>query len=76
MDMRRLVGINVKRLRLGKGLTQEQYAVKSGLAQQYVSDLENGKKNPTLTTLHQIAEGLGVEVVELVQKPPAASRNR
>ena len=76
MDMRRLVGINVKRLRLGKGLTQEQYAVKSGLAQQYVSDLENGKKNPTLTTLHQIAEGLGVEVVELVQKPPAANRNR
>ena len=76
MDMRRLVGINVKRLRLGKGLTQEQYAVKSGLAQQYVSDLENGKKNPTLSTLHQIAEGLGVEVVELVQKPPAANRNR
>ena len=76
MDMRRLVGINVKRFRLGKGLTQEQYAVKSGLAQQYVSDLENGKKNPTLTTLHQIAEGLGVEVVELVQKPPAANRNR
>ena len=76
MDMRRLVGRNVKRLRLARGLTQEQYAVKSGLAQQYVSDLENGKKNPTLATLHQIAEGLGVEVVELVQKPPAASRNR
>ena len=68
MDMRRLVGINVKRLRLGKGLTQEQYAVRSGIPQQYISDLENGKKNPTLTTLHQIAEGLGVEVVELVQK--------
>ena len=76
MDMRRLVGRNVKRLRLARGLTQEQYAVKSGLAQQYVSDLENGKKNPTLATLHQIAEGLGVEVVELVQKPPAANRNR
>ena len=76
MDMRRLVGRNVKRLRLARGLTQEQYAVRSGIPQQYISYLESGKKNPTLATLHQIAEGLEVEVVELVQKPPAANRSR
>ena len=69
MDMRRLVGRNVKRLRLARGLTQEQYAVKSGLAQQYVSDLENGKKNPTLATLMSLMSALNVT---LSVKPKAA----
>jgi DNA-binding XRE family transcriptional regulator len=42
MDMRRLVGRNVKRLREKKGLTQEQFAEISGFSQQYISSLERG----------------------------------
>jgi transcriptional regulator with XRE-family HTH domain len=37
MDMRKLVGRNVKRVRQEKGLTQEQLAELSGFSQQYLS---------------------------------------
>lgn len=67
MDMRKLVGRNVKRVRLEKGLTQEDFADKSGFSQQYVSGLESGHRNPTIVTLHELATALGVSVIELIQ---------
>lgn len=66
MDMRRLVGRNVKRLRLEKGLTQERFSELSGFTQQYLSDLERGRRNPTVVTLFELAQALGVEHVALV----------
>jgi transcriptional regulator with XRE-family HTH domain len=67
MDMRRLVGDNCARIRKGRGMTQEQLAERSGLSQQYISDLERGKRNPTVVTLWELAQALGVSHVELVQ---------
>ena len=61
MDMRTLVGQNVRRLRLAKNLTQEQFAELSGLSQQYVSDLERGRRNPTVVTLFELATALGTK---------------
>ena len=66
MDMRRLVGRNVKRLREKKGLTQERLADISGFSQQYISSLEKGRRNPTIITLYELAVALGVSHVELV----------
>lgn len=66
MDMRRLVGRNVKRVRLAKGLTQERFAELSGFSQQYISGLEKGLRNPTVVTLHELAQALDVSHVELV----------
>jgi transcriptional regulator with XRE-family HTH domain len=68
MDMRRLVGLNFARLRRAKGLTQEQFAELSGFTQQYVSDLERGRRNPTVVTLFHLASPLGVEASDLVAK--------
>jgi transcriptional regulator with XRE-family HTH domain len=67
MDMRKLVGDNCARIRKREGLTQEQLAEKSGLTQQYLSDLERGKRNPTIVTIYEIAMALGVSHLELVQ---------
>lgn len=67
MDMRKLVGDNCSRIRKREGLTQEQLAEKSGLTQQYLSDLERGKRNPTIVTIYEIAMALGVSHLELVQ---------
>jgi transcriptional regulator with XRE-family HTH domain len=39
MDMRKLVGKNVKRIREKKGLTQERLAEISGFSQQYISGI-------------------------------------
>ena len=67
MDMRALVGINVRLARLRKGLTQEEFAEKSGFSQQYISSLENGRRNPSIVTIYELAQALGVSHVELVQ---------
>jgi transcriptional regulator with XRE-family HTH domain len=66
MDMRRLVGRNVARLRREKGLTQEDVAARSGFSQQYLSSLERGRRNPTVITLYELAQALGVNHVALV----------
>jgi transcriptional regulator with XRE-family HTH domain len=67
MDMRILVGRNVKRFRQRKGLTQEQFAEVSGFSQQYISSLERGRRNPTVVTLYELATALGVSHMELVR---------
>lgn len=67
MDMRKLVGRNAARLRKAAGLTQEQLAERSGFSQQYLSDLERGRRNPTVVTLRELATALGVSHVELVR---------
>jgi len=66
MDMRRLVGRNFARMRREKGFTQERFAEVSGMTQQYVSDLERGRRNPTVVTLFHLASALGVSPVDLV----------
>ena len=67
MDMRALVGTNVRLARLKKGLTQEKFAEKSGFSQQYISSLESGRRNPSIVTIYELAQALGVSHVELVQ---------
>lgn len=67
MDMRLLVGKNFARLRKMKKLTQEQVSEYSGLSQQYLSDLERGKRNPTIITIYEISQALGVEYLELLK---------
>ncbi len=67
MDMRKLVGENVRRIRLKKGWTQEHFAEVSGISQQYISSLESGRRNPTVVTLHELAQALGVSPVDLLK---------
>lgn len=66
MDMRKLVGRNVRRIRGERQLTQEQFAERSGFSQQYISDLERGRRNPTIVSLYELAQALGASPVELL----------
>ncbi len=66
MDMRKLVGRNVRRLRLAAGITQEQYAERSGFSQQYISDLERGRRNPTIVSLFELSQALGASPRDLI----------
>jgi transcriptional regulator with XRE-family HTH domain len=66
MDMRRLVGRNVRRYREAAELTQEQLAERSGFTQQYLSGLETGKRNPTIVSVYLLAKALGVTHMDLV----------
>ncbi|RWH21043.1 MAG: helix-turn-helix transcriptional regulator [Mesorhizobium sp.] len=67
MDMRKLVGRNVQRIRQRKLLTQEQLAEISGFSQQYISGLEKGRRNPTIITIYELALALGVSHMDLVR---------
>jgi transcriptional regulator with XRE-family HTH domain len=67
MDMRKLVGRNAARLRKERGLTQEQLAERSGLSQQYLSGLEQGRRNPTIVTLHELAVALEASHLDLLR---------
>jgi transcriptional regulator with XRE-family HTH domain len=76
MDMRKLVGRNFGRLRKEKGFTQEHFAEISGFTQQYLSDLERGRRNPTVVTLFHLASALGINHVDLVQPDDEARNER
>ena len=65
MDLKRLVGRNVRRIRLEQGLTQEQLAERCGHSQQYVSELERGEQNATLISIAEISQALKVSHLEL-----------
>ena len=54
-------------LRESIGLTQEQLAELSGFSQQYLSGLEQGRRNPTIVSLYELATALGVSHMELVR---------
>jgi transcriptional regulator with XRE-family HTH domain len=66
MDVRRRVGLNVKRLREAQGISQEDLADRAGVHRTYVSGVERGVRNPTITVLEKIAGALGEPLTELV----------
>src|ERR1700740_3034004 len=68
MDVRERVGLNLQRLRREKGLSQEELADLAGIHQTYLSGVERGKRNPTVAVLQRIAEALGADIEDLVQK--------
>lgn len=76
MDMRRLVGENVRRIRQDRGLTQEQFAESSGFSQQYLSGLERGRRNPTVLTLFELATALNATPIDLLRAVETTTENR
>ena len=59
------LGLQIKKIREGKNLTQQTLADKVGLHLSYIGNIEIGAKRPSLETLFQIAEELGVKVSDL-----------
>ena len=71
MDWCKVVGENVRRLRLAKGMSQEELSFVSGLHRTYVSGVERGKRNPTVVVIAQLAEALETEPAKILDKPKA-----
>ena len=61
----KIVRINIKRIRLEKGLTQQDLADMTELSREYICDIENESRNkhPTLAVLGRIAEAMNVHIV-------------
>jgi len=66
VDIRQRLGTNVRRLREAKGWSQEEYADRAGIHRTYVSDIERGRRNPTVTVVEKLAKALAVKAGALL----------
>lgn len=65
-----MVGKNIKRFRNEKNMTQDQLAEKLSVTRQAVSNWENGKTQPDVETLGNIAQVLEVTLEDLIHDKP------
>ncbi|ANH07846.1 transcriptional regulator (plasmid) [Shinella sp. HZN7] len=66
MRMAEILGENVRRVRLERGLTLESLATEVGLAYSYLGGIERGQRNPTLAVVERIAKALEIEPISLL----------
>ena len=59
------LGKRIRYLRKQKGYSQEDLALECEINKNYLSDLERGRRNPSLLILDKVAKGLGVTLEEL-----------
>ena len=66
-DEAQKLGENLKRIRTEKGITQGDIARALEMDKSFVSNIENGKTNPTLATIAKLAKAIRVSVGELME---------
>ncbi len=63
----KILGNNIRRIRQERGMTQSDLCRSLEVDRAYMSNIESGKKNPTLSTIERIAKALGVQSSELLK---------
>jgi transcriptional regulator with XRE-family HTH domain len=66
VEIRARLGSNVRRLREAKGWSQEDYADRAGIHRTYVSDIERGRRNPSIRVVERLAKPLEVSAGTLL----------
>ena len=66
MVLGKRVAKNVKAIRLGRGLSQQDVADKTGLTVRYISRLENTAPNLTLEVIERLTKGLSCSATDLI----------
>ena len=61
------LGDNLKKIRVSKNITQTELAKTLAIDKSFLSNIENGKTNPTLSTITSLAKALGVSTNELLK---------
>lgn len=59
-------GMRVKYLRQQRKMSQEDLALEINISKNYLSDVECGRRNPTLKVMNKIAKGLKVDLATLL----------
>lgn len=65
MDIRKKFGKNIKKIRIKKKITQEKLAEMAEIDRSYLSEIERGLKNISLTKIEAISKALNLEIYEL-----------
>jgi transcriptional regulator with XRE-family HTH domain len=66
VDIRLRLARNIRTLRQEKGWSQEEYADRAEIHRTYVSDIERGRRNPTITVVEKLAMPFGVSASSLL----------
>jgi transcriptional regulator with XRE-family HTH domain len=66
VDIRKRLGQNLRELRKAKGFSQEEFAFEAKIHRTYISDLERGARNPTITVVEKLARALNVTAGRLL----------
>ena len=74
MDVRRRLGLNLKKLRDEQGFSQESFADHCGLHRTYISGIERGVRNPTVVIIDKIAKALKVPPGVLLDEAKASTK--
>ena len=61
MKLHRMLGKNIRFWREARGFTQEELAFRAQTSSSYISKMELGKENPTITVLERIAKALAID---------------
>jgi len=61
------LGLNLRKIRTKKAISQGDIARELGVSRGFVSTIENGKTNPTLSTISKLAKALGISTNELLK---------
>lgn len=65
-DLQHLLGRRLREIRIARDLSQEKLAEKLGYHRTYVGSIERGERNLSLQSLEELAELLGVKVLDLL----------
>lgn len=71
MEAQELVGWNIRRLRVERGVSQDELALVANVERAYVGYLERGQRNPTVATLERLSAALNVHISQLFKQPDA-----
>lgn len=72
-ERRELVGARIRELRIGQELTQEALGLEAGLSRIMIIKIESGEKSVAYERLWDLADVLGVDVVDFLSPPSSAS---
>ena len=62
------VGKAIIRLRKLRGLSQEKFALESGIDRRYLSDVENGKRNVSFDILNRVASFFNISLSSFIEE--------
>lgn len=69
MDAKEILGWNIRKLRVSRGLSQEALAFEARIDRAYLGRVERGKENVTLNVIEMLSGVLGVPLDELFRTP-------
>lgn len=67
MDYYKSLGTRIRKLRVDRGWSQLDLSLEANINRNYICDLENGRRNPTLEMLIRIANAFEIDISELLR---------